>query len=131
MRVTWSPNAAVLATATIGRMSADTQWRRRFGRRVRGRREELRLTQVALAEVLGLDDSTVRAIEAGRRLPSVDVLRNLAKALDTRVGTLLDEPLPGGTAADEAAGIIGGMNKGWQGTTLEILRALHRQSRRG
>jgi len=52
------------------------------------------LTQVALAEMLGVHPITVARWETGERAPDIYTLKRLAAALNTTVGALLDEPSP-------------------------------------
>jgi transcriptional regulator with XRE-family HTH domain len=54
-----------------------------LGNFVRNRRKELRLTQVALALRMGVDDAYISAVETGRRVPGGSSFREaLARALD-------------------------------------------------
>jgi transcriptional regulator with XRE-family HTH domain/Zn-dependent peptidase ImmA (M78 family) len=63
----------------------------RIARRIKALREERRLTQAALADMLGFNDrQTVAAIEAGERRVLPDELLRVAQALGTDVDTLLD-----------------------------------------
>ena len=65
--------------------------------RVRERREARGLSQVELAEAVGLSRQSVGSIEAGRATPAVDVALRLAKALDSKVEDLF------GSSVGEAA----------------------------
>ncbi|WP_280527804.1 helix-turn-helix domain-containing protein [Actinomyces bowdenii] len=60
-----------------------------FGRRVRARREQLGLSQEALAERAGLHWTYVGQVERGRRNLSLHNLLRLAQALDTDPGELV------------------------------------------
>ena len=59
------------------------------GNRIRARREELGLSQAALAERLNRTQTSISYWEAGRRSPDVDDLVALADALDLEPGDLL------------------------------------------
>lgn len=66
---------------------------REIGRRVARRRRELGLKQAQVAEVVGISNNHMSAIERARSIPSVEVVIRLAVALDTTpdeflVGTL-------------------------------------------
>ncbi|HEY5956922.1 MAG TPA: helix-turn-helix transcriptional regulator, partial [Polyangiaceae bacterium] len=63
--------------------------------RVRELRDARSLSQVALAEAVGLTRQSVHAIESGRSIPAVDVALRMARALDCPVESLFGE-----TAAD-------------------------------
>jgi transcriptional regulator with XRE-family HTH domain len=110
-------------------MPKESDIRKLLGRRVRARRESQRLTQVQLADKIRVDDSTVRAIELGRRGASLETLFALAAALGTSPGALLGD---GGIVdpGSEVAEILASMDPEWKKTSLDILRALQRQSRR-
>lgn len=63
---------------------------------VRSRRERVGLSQLALADRVGLARQSLSAIEAGRVTPSVEIALKLARALDCRVEELfgLDDGAP-------------------------------------
>lgn len=65
--------------------------RRVFSRRVRERRKELGLTQVDLAEKLGLPQPVVAYIEAEdhKSSPGMDMIARVAEALQTSPSALL------------------------------------------
>lgn len=63
-----------------------------FATRLVTLRKDRRLTQVALAERVGIHVSNIRRYEAGTSQPTLDVLRNLALALTTSADSLLFEP---------------------------------------
>lgn len=59
--------------------------RKEFGTTIRNARMENRLTQEKLAELLGITPVHVKQIEAGTRMPSVEVLYNIAVTLNLSV----------------------------------------------
>ena len=63
-------------------MQAD-ELKRVFRDNLRTRREELGLTQVALADRLGVGQPYISDLEAGRKRPLVDTLADIAEALET------------------------------------------------
>lgn len=97
---------------------------------MRSRREGMRLTQVQLADRIHVDDSTVRAIELGRRGASLDMLFALAEVLGTSPGALLGDTPSVDASAGEAAEIVSSLDNEWKKTSLEILRSLQRHARR-
>lgn len=66
-----------------------------LGRRLKSRREKLKLSQEAVAERLDMHASNYARIERGQQSPRVQILMLIAKALETTPGALLDGlPLP-------------------------------------
>lgn len=72
--------------------------RRRVGRNVRHFREELGLTQEALAFDCALHRTYISGVERGIRNPTILVLEKIAKALQIPASKLLEEA-PRGRAA--------------------------------
>lgn len=64
-----------------------------FRTNLRTRREELNITQVALAAELGIDQTYVSDLERGRRNPTLATLAKIAEALDTTPSALLSSVL--------------------------------------
>jgi transcriptional regulator with XRE-family HTH domain len=60
-----------------------------FGRRVRARRERLGLSQMALAEEVGLHFTYVSSVERGERNVSLQNIVRLAEGLGIDPGTLV------------------------------------------
>ncbi|QOS66689.1 helix-turn-helix transcriptional regulator [Eggerthella guodeyinii] len=62
--------------------------RLRFGQRVRERREEQSLSQRKLALMIGMDNTYLGRIEAGRCSLSIDTMSRIASALDVEIREL-------------------------------------------
>lgn len=60
-----------------------------FGRRVKARREKIKLTPTEVAERLGVALATYCNVEEGRHLPSLPVYRKLCRVLRVSPGELL------------------------------------------
>lgn len=60
-----------------------------FADRLTTHRKQRQLTQAALAERANTHDTQIRRYEAGTSTPTLDVLRNLALALNTSADSLL------------------------------------------
>jgi transcriptional regulator with XRE-family HTH domain len=63
-----------------------------LGDRIRARRKELRLSQIALAERAGMTASFISQVERGVTSPSIDSLHKISQALDVPVFHFLLEP---------------------------------------
>ena len=70
----------------------------KVGALIRALREEAGLTQLQLAEKLGVSDRAVSKWECGRGAPDVTLLGALSAALKVNVEGLLAGELPGGAA---------------------------------
>jgi transcriptional regulator with XRE-family HTH domain len=78
------------ATAKAGIVPASPpDARRALGAAVRARRDELGLTQEALALRSGLHQRWISNVETGKRNPSYESLRRLAAALDIETAELI------------------------------------------
>lgn len=53
-----------------------------FGNRLRGFREQKRMSQGELANAVGLSQASVSQFEKGQRQPTPAIIKNLAQALD-------------------------------------------------
>jgi transcriptional regulator with XRE-family HTH domain len=60
-----------------------------FGDRVRTRRQDLNLSQEALALKAGINRTYIASLEAGQRNPSLDLMARLAIALRVDLGDLV------------------------------------------
>lgn len=61
---------------------------------LRALRKRRRLSQAKLAELVGVEQPTIQRWESGNRLPDLDSLHSLAKALGVSPGSLLDSDVP-------------------------------------
>ena len=62
-----------------------------IGERVREYRKKIGYSQLKLSEVLGVSLNTIQNIEAGIRMPSVEVVIQLDALLDTNIGNLIQK----------------------------------------
>lgn len=69
----------------------DSELKRRFGLKVRERRNSLGLTQDELAAACELDRTYIGGVERGERNVSLPNIHKIAKALGVAPGTLLDD----------------------------------------
>ena len=63
----------------------------KFGNVIRRRREVCGLSQEALADKAGLHRTYISLLERGQRMPSIEVVRQLALALNTTMASLMKE----------------------------------------
>lgn len=97
------------------------------GNRLRKIREEARLTQEELAEMIGLGVIQINRYENGKTEPNGEIIANLAKALNISSDYLLglaDDPTPaflaGGLSARERA-IVAALRRGEQLKAIRII----------
>ena len=83
--------------ASGSRGNGPTPLQRELGDRIKSRRQELELTQAALAEKADLHYTYIGGLETGVRNPSIDLIARLAKAMDMDLGELVAglQELPG------------------------------------
>lgn len=62
-----------------------------FGKRLRAERERLRLTQVQLAQAIGVGSDTISKYERDLMVPSVPTLRELARVFGKSMDSLCAE----------------------------------------
>jgi transcriptional regulator with XRE-family HTH domain len=95
-----SVEATVAVLFTFEKVATPLQ--QQFGTLVRRRREAVGLSQEALADKAGLHRTYISLLERGRRMPSIEVVRKLAAALETTMTSLVAElEDPEGEAADD------------------------------
>lgn len=63
-----------------------------FGANLRRERETLGLSQEDLGEKAGLHRTYIGSVERGERNVSIDNMERLARAVDTTIQSLLEEP---------------------------------------
>jgi transcriptional regulator with XRE-family HTH domain len=63
---------------------------KQLGIRIAQIRKQKNLTQVDLAEIAKMDDSSIRRIESGRNNSSIVVLQRLAEAMDVKLLELVN-----------------------------------------
>ena len=78
----------------MGRSAKRTSAQTVLGQRVRARRSELGLSQVALADRIGLHFTFVSSVERGERNLSLSSLIRLADGLEVNAGDLVDGLMP-------------------------------------
>lgn len=74
------------------------------GERIRKLREDHGISQQALADAIGVQQSTISEIERGGNQPSWKTLHKLAQFFDVQPGNLLNEPAPSPLPTSVAAG---------------------------
>ena len=63
-----------------------------IGENIRSLRKKANLTQKQLAQMVGVNEVTIRSYERGKYEPKTDVLYRLVKALDCNINEILDKP---------------------------------------
>jgi len=66
-------------------------WTMDFGKRLAALRKQRSMTQQALADAVGCHVTMVRRYEAGETQPTLEVIRNMARALSVSADTLVFE----------------------------------------
>src|SRR5258708_36529460 len=79
-----------LLDTITSRWTVDTL-HQQFGNLIRLRRHGIGLGQEALADKAGIHRTHVSLLERGKRMPSLQVIKKLAAALDTTMAALLEE----------------------------------------
>jgi transcriptional regulator with XRE-family HTH domain len=62
-----------------------------IGKKLKQRRIDLRLNQVQLSDLIGIEDSALRRIETGRTNPTIKTLLKLTNALSIDVSYLFEK----------------------------------------
>lgn len=81
------------------------------------------LSQAALAEKVGVTPNYVGILERGEKLPTLDTLVALAKALGVNAGELLDDTR-GDAWLDEVIAVAASVPKGRRELVLAVLKAM-------
>ena len=95
------------------------------GRRIKAAREQKRLTQEQLAELVDLSPMHVSVIERGVKLPKLETLINIANVLDVSADVLLQDVVNNQTklCASEASELIKQLPREDQRRVLAALRS--------
>lgn len=98
-----------------------------LGNSIRIRRQEVCLSQEALAEKAGISPNTISRIEGGQTAMSVEIFRKLVRSLEVDANTLLGEY--GGIqvqdyALSEMFQRVGRLNEKEQKVVLQTMKAL-------
>jgi transcriptional regulator with XRE-family HTH domain len=96
--------------------------RQAIGRRVRDCRKQSGLTQDTVAEQAGLAEATLRAVEAGRRGPSVDSITAIAGALGVPVSTFFSDDAVADGSGAEAARLFRELDERLQPVVIRFMR---------
>lgn len=96
-----------------------------IGRRIKTARENKRLTQEQLAELVDLSPMHVSVIERGVKLPKLETLINIANVLDVPADVLLQDVVNNQTKlfASEASELINQLPRDDQRRVLAALRS--------
>ena len=96
-----------------------------IGRRIKTARENKRLTQEQLAELVDLSPMHVSVIERGVKLPKLETLINIANVLDVSADMLLQDVVNNQTklCASEASELIKQLPREDQRRVLAALRS--------
>ena len=96
-----------------------------IGRRIKTARENKRLTQEQLAELVDLSPMHVSVIERGVKLPKLETLINIANVLDVPADVLLQDVVNNQTklCASEASELINQLPREDQRRVLAALRS--------
>ena len=96
-----------------------------IGRRIKTAREQKRLTQEQLAELVDLSPMHVSVIERGVKLPKLETLINIANVLDVSADVLLQDVVNNQTKlfASEASELIKQLPREDQRRVLAALRS--------
>lgn len=96
-----------------------------IGRRIKTARENKRLTQEQLAELVDLSPMHVSVIERGVKLPKLETLINIANVLDVPADVLLQDVVNNQTklCASEASELIKQLPREDQRRVLAALRS--------
>lgn len=96
----------------------------RFGARLRARREALGLTQAKLAEHAGVTSNYVGVMERGLKLPTIDTLVKVAKALEVSPAELLGDVRANDQWVDEVTTIATTIPETMRPLALAIMKTI-------
>lgn len=90
------------------------------GKRIKNLREKRGLTQEALADMIGMSQKTITAIEKGKRGASVDTLTSIAEIFDTS----LDYIVAGWITGEAVSKVLQDLDEEKQHIALKILKGI-------
>ncbi len=93
-----------------------------IGDRIKERRQQLGMTQAAVAKKCGVRANYVGYLEGGQRRPSLDLVEKLGKALDLDVATLIDGWFPAVARTREQPAATGDAWEGFSGDKALLTR---------
>jgi transcriptional regulator with XRE-family HTH domain len=96
----------------------------RLGARLRARREALGLTQAALAERASLTSNYVGVLERGLKIPTIETLMTLAKALETTLAELVGDTGVKDSWVDEVLAVASTVPDSRRDLTLAVLKTM-------
>jgi transcriptional regulator with XRE-family HTH domain len=96
----------------------------RLGARIRARREALGLTQAALAERAGLTSNYVGVLERGLKVPTIDTLITIAKALDISLVALLGDVGAKDPWVDDVLAVASSVPESLRDLALAVLKTI-------
>jgi transcriptional regulator with XRE-family HTH domain len=96
----------------------------RLGARLRAQREALGWTQAKLAERAGVSPNYIGVLERGLKLPTLDTLVLLAKALDMSPAELLGDVRPKDHWLDDVLAVATSIPEQRRGIALAVLKAV-------
>jgi transcriptional regulator with XRE-family HTH domain len=96
----------------------------RLGARLRAQREALGFTQAKLAEKAGVSPNYIGVLERGLKLPTLDTLVLLAKALDMSPAELLGDVRPRDHWLDDVLAVASAVPEARRGIALAMLKCV-------
>ncbi len=95
-----------------------------LGKRIKNRRNQLKITQEKLGEICELSAAHIGHIERGTRILSVEVLFRIAQALDISVDYLLFDSVDNNKILNSLSSVIKNADNEKQKQLLNIIRIL-------
>ena len=110
--------------ALLCAMARQRSFGERLGARLRAQREALGLTQAKLAERAGVTSNYVGVLERGLKLPTIDTLVRVAKALDMAPSALLGDVRPKDHWAEDVLAVATAIPEARRSLALAILKTV-------
>jgi transcriptional regulator with XRE-family HTH domain len=96
----------------------------RLGARLRAQREALGYTQAKLAEKAGVTPNYIGVLEHGAKLPSIDTLVKLAKALEMSPAQLFGDMMPEDQWLDDVKAVASTVPESRREMALAVLKTI-------